>query len=118
MIAVQTRPKAASSVPWPLAHRSNIATDTGCAFGEARITASERSRAATRKMNSQPASKAGVASGTTIRRSAGCRVAHAVGQKADGEGDDEGPQRAVDRERNAEIDLDHGDTEHDAGEDQ
>ena len=70
MIAVQTRPKAASSVPWPLAHRSNIATDTGCAFGEARITASERSRAATRKMNSQPASSAGVASGTTMRRNA------------------------------------------------
>ena len=140
MIAVQTKPNAASSVPWPLAQRSNIATDTGCADGEARITASERSRAATRKMKSQPASNAGVASGTMMRRStvrnglpaidrgflqlrinlqnARRRVAHAVGQKADGESENEGPQRAVDRDRHREIDLDHGDAEHDAGKDQ
>ena len=68
MTAVHTSPRAASSVDCPLFQRSNISTATICESGPAKRIGSDSTRAANRKMNSQPDSIAGARSGATIRR--------------------------------------------------
>ena len=140
IIAVHTSPKAASSVPCPLPHRSNIATATGSAVGR-RQHDGERHIARRDQKDEQPPRhdrrpdqrnddpaqrQQGRASGDPggflkLRmdlQHPRARISHAVGQVANGEGDDEGPDGAVDRKRHRKQDLDHRDSEHDAREHQ
>src|SRR5713226_6037966 len=119
-------PSAASSVPWPLVQRSNKATAMVWERGPASRIASASTRAAIRKMNSQPASRAGASSGANPRepherrRAAHLRaflelavdlqharraVAHAIGQVADDEGPDEDAEGAVERDRQMQEEL-------------